>query len=65
MDGKIEDFRYIIWDKLRNGATLEETIHNDLIGDNEELYIFLGIPFGSCRILGFKTTKVFVLPHLG
>ena len=32
---KIEDFRYAIWNKLRNGATLEEIIHNDGIGGNK------------------------------
>ena len=49
---KIEDFRYAIWNKLRNSATLEEKIHNNVIGDKEVLYIFWGILFEIFRIFG-------------
>ena len=42
---KIEDVRYVIQDKLRNGTTLEETKYNDSLGENKNIYIFLGIPF--------------------
>ena len=50
---KNDDFRYYIWDKLRNGATLEETQFNNKIGDNEDMYIFVGIPFESFYIFSF------------
>ena len=48
---KMEDFRYAIRDKLRNGATLEETHFYDLMGDNEDMYTFLGTPFELFRFL--------------
>ena len=48
---KIPEFQYAIWDKLRNGATVEETEHNGDVASSS--FIFLGIPLNSFRIFGF------------
>ena len=50
---KITDFRYAIWDKLRRGATVEETVYSDDIAADVNRFIFWGIPFESFRIFGF------------
>ena len=48
---KIPEFQYAIWDKLRNGATVEETEHNGNVASRS--FIFWGIPLNSFRISGF------------
>ena len=46
---KILEFYYVIWDKLRNGATVEETSHNINVGSRR--FIFLRNPLNSFRNL--------------
>ena len=41
---QIPEFQYAIWNKLRQGATVEETVHNDQVRGNVSNFIFLGIP---------------------
>ena len=53
MDAKITDFRYAIWDKLRRGAIVEETVYRNAVASDVNIFIFLGIPFESFRIFGF------------
>ena len=50
---KIADFRYAIWENLRRGATVEETVYSDAVASDVNLFIFLGIPFKSFLIFGF------------
>jgi hypothetical protein len=47
----IRDFRYAIWDRLRSGATHQETTLEPGVGHQQ--HIFLDIPFESFRIFGF------------
>jgi hypothetical protein len=47
----IRDFRFAIWDRLRSGATLQESVLEPDIGNQQ--HIFLDIPFESFRIFGF------------
>ena len=49
----IPEFQYAIWNKLRHGATVEETEHNEQVRANVTNFIFLGIPLNSFRIFGF------------
>ena len=50
---QIENFRFAIWDRLRNGATVEEVSFNAAIGRYSQQYVFLVIPFDSFRIFSF------------
>ena len=50
---KIPQFQYAIWNKLRHGATVEETVHNESVRSDVDSFIFLGIPLNSFRIFGF------------
>ena len=43
----------MICNKLRHGATVEETDHNEQVRGNVSNFIFLGIPLNSFRLFGF------------
>ena len=64
---KIPKFQYTIWDKLRNGATVEEIVYNDSICTDIHICIFLGIPLNSFHIFGFPNDTGFRtnVPTLG
>ena len=50
---EIVDFRRVIWDRLRNGATVEELSFVPEIGENPQSHVFIDIPFEPFRIFGF------------
>ena len=51
-----------IWNKLRHGVTVEETVHDESVRADVGSFIFLGIPLNSFRIFGFGITPVLGLP---
>ena len=59
---QIPEFQYAIWNKLRHGATVKETGHNERVRADVSNFIFLGIPLNSFRLFrllddtGFRTT---------
>ena len=50
---QIHQFRYAIWDRLRNGMTIEEMEYSPELGRHRNRYVFLNVPFESWRIFGF------------